>query len=187
MTEPADLAVYVHWPYCARICPYCDFNVVRDRGRSDEKAALAAAIVADLETQAVRIGPRRLVSIFFGGGTPSLMDPDALGRVVETAKRLFPSAGEVEVTLEANPTDAEAARGRQAHHGRLVEAEVTRRHAADRAPQAEQEERPISHAAGLRAGHRRVSRADNRGALVSRSQRALAAPIAGINEGTSAG
>ena len=110
MTEPADLAVYVHWPYCARICPYCDFNVVRDRGRSDEKAALAAAIVADLEAQAVRIGPRRLVSIFFGGGTPSLMDPDALGRVVETAKRLFPSAGEVEVTLEANPTDAEAAR-----------------------------------------------------------------------------
>ncbi len=110
MTEPAPIAVYVHWPYCARICPYCDFNVVRDRGRSDEKAALAAAIIADLEAQAARIGPRRLVSIFFGGGTPSLMDPDALGRVVETACRLFPATGGVEVTLEANPTDAEAAR-----------------------------------------------------------------------------
>ena len=85
MAEPAPIAVYVHWPYCARICPYCDFNVVRDRGRTDEKAALAAAIVADLEAQAVRIGPRRLVSIFFGGGTPSLMDPDALGRVVKAA------------------------------------------------------------------------------------------------------
>lgn len=109
MTEPAPIAVYVHWPYCARICPYCDFNVVRDRDRTDEKATLAAAIVADLEAQAARIGPRELVSVFFGGGTPSLMDPDALGRVVETAKRLFPSAAEVEITLEANPTDAEAA------------------------------------------------------------------------------
>lgn len=108
----APIAVYVHWPYCARICPYCDFNVVRDRGRTEEQAALAAAIVADLEAQAARIGPRRLVSVFFGGGTPSLMDPDALGRVIGTARRLFPTTGEVEVTLEANPTDAEAARFR---------------------------------------------------------------------------
>ena len=91
MTEPAPIAVYVHWPYCARICPYCDFNVVRDRGRKAEQAALAAAIIADLEAQAARIGARRLVSVFFGGGTPSLMDPDALGRVVETARRLFPA------------------------------------------------------------------------------------------------
>ena len=110
MTDPAPIAVYVHWPYCARICPYCDFNVVRDRGKSDEQAALAGAIVADLEAQAARLGPRRLASVFFGGGTPSLMDPGAIGRIVETARRLFPADGEVEVTLEANPTDAEAAR-----------------------------------------------------------------------------
>src|SRR5690606_32118792 len=58
---PAEpIAVYVHWPYCARICPYCDFNVVRDRGRIDEQAALAAAILDDLEAQAARLGPRRL-------------------------------------------------------------------------------------------------------------------------------
>jgi len=110
LTETPTLAVYVHWPYCSRICPYCDFNVVRDRGKAAEQAALAAAIIRDMEEQAARIGPRRLASVFFGGGTPSLMDPDALGRVVETARRLFPASGPVEVTLEANPTDAEAAR-----------------------------------------------------------------------------
>ena len=57
------LALYVHWPYCARICPYCDFNVVRDRNRVAEQAGLAAAILADLEAQAGLTGPRRLASI----------------------------------------------------------------------------------------------------------------------------
>lgn len=110
MTEPAPLAVYLHWPYCARICPYCDFNVVRERGREAEKAALVEAMIADLESQASRLGSRRLVSIFFGGGTPSLMDPDATGRLIEAAYRLFPTDRPIEVTLEANPTDAETAR-----------------------------------------------------------------------------
>ncbi|HRD47639.1 MAG TPA: radical SAM protein, partial [Caulobacter sp.] len=103
------LGVYVHWPYCARICPYCDFNVVRDRKQA-EQAALADAIVADLEAQRGLTGPRRLVSIFLGGGTPSLMDPTWAARIVETAKRLWTPDGEVEVSLEANPTDAEAGR-----------------------------------------------------------------------------
>ncbi len=110
MTEAAPIAVYVHWPYCARICPYCDFNVVRDRTRTDEQAALVRAIRRDIESQAEKLGPRRLVSVFFGGGTPSLMEPDAVAGIVETAARLFPSKAPVEVTLEANPTDAEAAR-----------------------------------------------------------------------------
>ncbi|HEX8234038.1 MAG TPA: radical SAM family heme chaperone HemW [Caulobacteraceae bacterium] len=110
MTEPAPLGVYVHWPYCSRICPYCDFNVVRDRGRAEEQAALADAIVADLEAQAERTGPRRLVSVFLGGGTPSLMAPSQVARIVETASRLWSPDGEVEITLEANPTDAEAGR-----------------------------------------------------------------------------
>lgn len=110
MTSRRPLGVYVHWPYCARICPYCDFNVVRERGRTAEKAALVAAILADLEAQAALIGPRDLVSVFFGGGTPSLMDPEDAGRIVETCRRLWSSAGPVEVTLEANPTDAEADR-----------------------------------------------------------------------------
>jgi putative oxygen-independent coproporphyrinogen III oxidase len=104
------LGVYIHWPYCARICPYCDFNVVRARGRTDEEAALVDAIAADMTAQATMIGPRTLVSIFFGGGTPSLMAPDAVARLIETARRLWPGDGPVEIALEANPTDAEAGR-----------------------------------------------------------------------------
>ncbi|HWF77164.1 MAG TPA: radical SAM family heme chaperone HemW [Caulobacteraceae bacterium] len=120
MTEPRpegpqDVGLYVHWPYCARICPYCDFNVVRDRGERDAPAAqvrasLARAIVADLEAQGARLGRRRLASVFFGGGTPSLMDPDWAGDVLAAATRLFDPKPDLEVTLEANPTDAEADR-----------------------------------------------------------------------------
>ena len=110
MTDaPAPLAIYVHWPYCARICPYCDFNVVRAR-RGDEPAQLASAIVRDLAGQAAGLGPRRLSSIFFGGGTPSLMTPDQVGEIVAAARALWPAEAEVEITLEANPTDAEAGR-----------------------------------------------------------------------------
>ncbi|WP_339933189.1 radical SAM family heme chaperone HemW [uncultured Brevundimonas sp.] len=105
-----DLALYVHWPYCARICPYCDFNVVRDRGRVEEQAGLVAAILSDMEAQAALTGPRRLASIFFGGGTPSLMDPAAVAAVIDRAKALFPPRGDIEISLEANPTDAEAGR-----------------------------------------------------------------------------
>ncbi|WP_425986510.1 radical SAM family heme chaperone HemW [Brevundimonas sp. TWP1-2-1b1] len=114
MTDPRDpgidIGLYVHWPYCARICPYCDFNVVRDRGRSEEQAGLVEAILTDLRAQRVLTGPRRLASIFFGGGTPSLMAPEAVARVVAAARDLFPPAGDIEITLEANPTDAEAGR-----------------------------------------------------------------------------
>ncbi len=104
------LGVYVHWPYCARICPYCDFNVVRDRGRIDEQAALADAIVADLVAQRALTGPRRLLSIFFGGGTPSLMDPAQVARVIDTARTLWSPVDDLEISLEANPTDGEAGR-----------------------------------------------------------------------------
>lgn len=111
MTDaPPGVALYVHWPYCARICPYCDFNVVRARGREAEVDGLLAALLDDLEAQAILVGPRPLVSIFFGGGTPSLMPPEAVAVVVDRARALFPAAGDIEVTLEANPTDAEAGR-----------------------------------------------------------------------------
>jgi putative oxygen-independent coproporphyrinogen III oxidase len=109
LTQAAPLAVYVHWPYCARICPYCDFNVVRDRGQA-EQAALAQAIVRDLEGQAALTGPRRLSSIFFGGGTPSLMDPAWAAAIIDAARRLWSPADDLEISLEANPTDAEADR-----------------------------------------------------------------------------
>ena len=111
VSDPKDhLALYVHWPYCARICPYCDFNVVRDRARGEEQAGLVEAILADLEAQAAVTGPRRLASIFFGGGTPSLMDPDAVAQIITAATARFEPLGPIEITLEANPTDAEADR-----------------------------------------------------------------------------
>lgn len=110
MTDLPALGVYVHWPYCARICPYCDFNVVRDRGRGEEQEALARAIVRDLTAQRALTGPRRLVSVFFGGGTPSLMDAAFVAAIVDTATDLWSADPGLEVSLEANPTDAEAGR-----------------------------------------------------------------------------
>lgn len=109
MTAAAPLALYVHWPYCARICPYCDFNVVK-AGRPDEADRLGRAILADIEQQASGLGPRTLGSIFFGGGTPSLMPPDLVAEIIALARRLWTAEGEIEVSLEANPTDAEASR-----------------------------------------------------------------------------
>jgi putative oxygen-independent coproporphyrinogen III oxidase len=104
------LGVYIHWPYCARICPYCDFNVLRDRGRGEEQRALKAAILADLRRHRELTGPRELTSIFLGGGTPSLMDPDWAGEMIALCRALWTPAGDLEITLEANPTDAEAGR-----------------------------------------------------------------------------
>lgn len=97
------LGLYIHWPYCARICPYCDFNVARHRG-ADGKA-LAEAILKDIARWAAVTGPRPLSSIYFGGGTPSLMAPDMVADMIAAARGHWPAAGEIEVTLEANPTD----------------------------------------------------------------------------------
>lgn len=110
MNPSPPLGVYVHWPYCARICPYCDFNVFKAKGREVEAADLARAIVTDLEAQRAMTGPRELVSVFFGGGTPSLMEPEWAAEVVAAAKRLWTPAADLEVSLEANPTDAETDR-----------------------------------------------------------------------------
>ena len=121
MTDPAPLGVYIHWPYCARICPYCDFNVVREHGQKIEQAALARAILADLREHRLVTGPRRLVSIFLGGGTPSLMAPELVAELIASARSLWSAEGALEVTLEANPTDAEAQR-----FVALAEAGVTR-------------------------------------------------------------
>ena len=107
--DAAGFGVYVHWPYCARICPYCDFNVHRDR-RPGEAAELARAIVEDLARRALATGPRRLTSVFFGGGTPSLMAPEAVAAVIAACRGLWEADPDLEVSLEANPTDAEAGR-----------------------------------------------------------------------------
>jgi putative oxygen-independent coproporphyrinogen III oxidase len=104
------LGVYIHWPYCARICPYCDFNVYRDRGRAAEQRVLVDAILTDLAGQRALTGHRELVSVFLGGGTPSLMDPDWAGEIITACRALWTPTADLEVTLEANPTDAEAGR-----------------------------------------------------------------------------
>ena len=106
MNGPPPIGVYIHWPYCARVCPYCDFNVVKDRGRTAQQQALVQAIATDLAVAAARTDERRLVSVYFGGGTPSLMSPDWLSELTALARRLWAPADDLEITLEANPTDA---------------------------------------------------------------------------------
>jgi oxygen-independent coproporphyrinogen-3 oxidase len=101
-----SLALYIHWPFCAAKCPYCDFNShVRDR---IDQPAFAAALRAELAREAARAGRRPLASIFFGGGTPSLMAPDTAAALIEDATRLFDPLPDIEITLEANPTSVEA-------------------------------------------------------------------------------
>ena len=101
-----SLALYIHWPFCLAKCPYCDFNShVRER---IPQARFAAALQRELAWEAARLGRRRLGSIFFGGGTPSLMAPETVAALIEDAGRLFDVAPGVEITLEANPTSVEA-------------------------------------------------------------------------------
>ena len=102
------LALYIHWPFCLAKCPYCDFNShVRD---TVPQARFARALRAELAWEAARLGPRPLSSIFFGGGTPSLMAPETAAALIADARALFRPAADLEVTLEANPTSVEAAR-----------------------------------------------------------------------------
>ncbi len=104
---PDDLALYVHWPFCRALCPYCDFN---SHVRADvDHARWRDALLAELEHYAVRVPGRRLTSIFFGGGTPSLMAPETACAVIARARELFIPDPDLEITLEANPTSAEAA------------------------------------------------------------------------------
>jgi putative oxygen-independent coproporphyrinogen III oxidase len=102
------LALYIHWPFCLAKCPYCDFNShVRERL---PQAEMLAALRAELAWEAARLGPRQVNSIFFGGGTPSLMEPDSVATLIQDAGRLFTLAEGAEITLEANPTSIEAGR-----------------------------------------------------------------------------
>ncbi len=102
------LAVYVHWPFCVSKCPYCDFNS-HVRASVDE-AGWRDALIADLRHEAALLPDAQVVSVFFGGGTPSLMDPSSTAAVIDEIVRLWPVADGVEITLEANPTSVEAAR-----------------------------------------------------------------------------
>ena len=97
------LSLYVHWPYCTRICPYCDFNIYKNKTGIQE--ALVAAILLDMRYGREHYGPRHLSSIHFGGGTPSLLSPKNLGRVLDLAVELWSPVPDIEIGLEANPKD----------------------------------------------------------------------------------
>ena len=99
------LAVYIHWPFCARICPYCDFNVYKSKGEAGDD--LVAAIAADLKYWAGVTEPRVLTSIHFGGGTPSLMTPAQIETLIQASRDLWSAAPDIEIGLEANPDDAD--------------------------------------------------------------------------------
>lgn len=100
-------ALYIHWPFCLAKCPYCDFNShVRE---TVDHAAWEAALLADLRHEAETASGEPLESIFFGGGTPSLMPPALVGRLLAEAERLWGFAAGIEITLEGNPSSVEAA------------------------------------------------------------------------------
>lgn len=103
------LSLYVHFPWCVRKCPYCDFNSYTLHGELDERRYVEA-LQRDLEAQAPEVTGREVVSIFFGGGTPSLFSPDAIGAVIAAARRHLRLAADVEVTMEANPGAIERGR-----------------------------------------------------------------------------
>jgi len=100
------LAIYIHWPYCARICPYCDFNVYKNRSDS----GLVAAIVEDLKGWHDWSGPRHVRSIHFGGGTPSLLQASDICKVINSIKSLWDADSDTEIAIEANPQDIDEAR-----------------------------------------------------------------------------
>jgi len=105
MRDAPPLGVYVHWPYCARICPYCDFNVYKNR--EIDAARWSAALLHDLEYWAAQTPGRPLTSLYFGGGTPSLAPLRVIETVIGACDRLWGFEDSPEITLEANPTDAE--------------------------------------------------------------------------------
>jgi len=105
---PQGFGLYVHWPYCAAKCPYCDFNshVVR----TVDHAAWRDAYTSEIKRISAETGPRVLNTIFFGGGTPSLMEPATVAAVIDAARAAWLPSNDMEITLEANPGSVEAGR-----------------------------------------------------------------------------
>jgi len=111
IARESDFGVYIHWPFCLSKCPYCDFNSHVRHAPPDE-ARFVAAFGREVASTAERTGPRTVSSIFFGGGTPSLMQPATVGAILDAVGQHWSVAPDVEVTLEANPTSVEATRFR---------------------------------------------------------------------------
>ena len=106
--DSSELAIYVHWPFCLSKCPYCDFNShVRDTVDHDR---WRGALLSELDHYADRVPGRTVTSIFFGGGTPSLMEPSTAAAIIDRVAERWAVAPDLEITLEANPSSVEAAR-----------------------------------------------------------------------------
>jgi putative oxygen-independent coproporphyrinogen III oxidase len=108
-TEP--FGVYVHWPFCASKCPYCDFNS-HVRFQPPDQARFVAAFAREIGDQRAKTGPRVTTSVFFGGGTPSLMTPETVAQILAAIHAAWPIEPGSEITLEANPSSVEAGRFR---------------------------------------------------------------------------
>lgn len=100
--SPLDLSIYVHWPWCLKKCPYCDFNSHTTNRHLEER--YIESVLADIEHQKKLVGDRNITSIFFGGGTPSLMKADYIERILHKIDGLFSIQSDTEITIEANPT-----------------------------------------------------------------------------------
>ncbi|MBO6718029.1 MAG: coproporphyrinogen III oxidase [Rhizobiaceae bacterium] len=111
MSDDPGFGIYVHWPFCAAKCPYCDFNS-HVRHQPVDQPRFAAALAREMASMRERTGPRTVRSIFLGGGTPSLMDPATVGAVLDAAAANWTVPDGIEVTMEANPSSVEAERFR---------------------------------------------------------------------------
>ena len=113
--QNGGFGLYIHWPFCEAKCPYCDFN--SHVSRQIDQAHWKAAYLKELDRYAELVPDRVLNSVFFGGGTPSLMDPDTVAAILERVRKIWPTANDLEVTLEANPGSVEAGRFREFAQG----------------------------------------------------------------------
>lgn len=108
LQNPPPLSLYIHIPWCVKKCPYCDFNSHESKQKIPEQAYVDA-LIADLEQSVPKVWGRKIRSVFFGGGTPSLFSPEAIDRILSQVRMLTPLEYEAEITLEANPGTVDAA------------------------------------------------------------------------------
>jgi putative oxygen-independent coproporphyrinogen III oxidase len=105
---PGGFGIYLHWPFCQSKCPYCDFN--SHVAESVDQTAWKAAFLSEIDRYADEVGQRTLQTIYFGGGTPSLMEPELVAAIIDKIRSRWPTVNDIEVTLEANPSSVEAGR-----------------------------------------------------------------------------
>ncbi|MEV8468211.1 radical SAM family heme chaperone HemW [Fluviibacterium sp. DFM31] len=116
--EAGGFGLYIHWPFCAAKCPYCDFN--SHVAATIDHTRWRKAYLAELRRAARETHGRVLNTVFFGGGTPSLMDPGTVAAILDEVRRLWPMANDPEITLEANPTSVEAGKFRAFRQGGIT-------------------------------------------------------------------